>query len=627
MCLHFSWQFAAATNSICQQAQQANICLAKHNVMECCSHSHFQFPPNFSSPEDHDFAKCTAENKEMRLHTLHLSSSGVLSQLKAETTNPNSNVDIRAVNNARGDTTTNLHDFSDSTSDAHPADLLNFECKLYAFGGMPGPQYGPCLYHTSYSLDTNNKVGNCESAKRLIVSSLEDEFYVDAGIQIPQQLATSGFTPLPSRIPNVREILFRNCSTLSDTDLQKEVKTDCEVSSDARDSSLKSQPNFGAAYKVSTRTSNVSAASKSPIPVNATKKKASLLGNMNRRNSGIFSDEVDSQTHHSPRGKLIITNKQKQSLSSTVANRQQSYTEKDKAVKVKTIDINKRKKVSGTSENHTESCLERLQITASDDSAEKCNETHTVRKSNVQSQNLSEAKLSATNVTNRRHSYISVMQNQSNATDILLTKRSAASNCHSTGTEAHKSVVNSQSHIKRGISLDRETVTNVTVSGGTVKRRSMVTPSTVKRTVWRHSSLERDSMDRLTVQAHVQAKSVNRMVDINKMECSRNTQRELHSVVDDVGSGSKGNSTSRIPRGGGGGTSCHSSPGNSRSTSPTILASGSSSRLHHRTAPNSRASSPTGAEKLKQRLSVGSLSCYLGTLKLAEPGTSRLPVR
>jgi hypothetical protein len=30
---------------------------------------------------------------------------------------------------------------------------------------------------------------------------------------------------------------------------------------------------------------------------------------------------------------------------------------------------------------------------------------------------------------------------------------------------------------------------------------------------------------------------------------------------------------------------------------------------------------------LQQRLSVGSLSCHLGTLKVAEPGTSRLPVR
>jgi hypothetical protein len=467
------------------------------------------------------------------------------------------------------------------------------------------------------------------------MNSLEDEFYVDAGIQIPQQLATSGFAPLPSRIPNLREILFRNHSTLSSTNVQnlsgKEMKTDSEVSSDARDGSLKSKPNFSATNKVATKPSNVSATSKSPVSVNTTTKKASVPGHMNRRNSGVLSGDVDCQTQQTSRGKMSVSNKQNPGVHVTVVNRQQSYMEKDRAVKMKSSDINNRKKGSGMSENKRGSCLESLQLTALDDAAEKHIETYTVHKLNTQRQNLSETKLSTPTTTtfmNRRHSYSSVVQNnRSNARNVPLIKRGAASNCHSIGPEADKSVFNSQSHIKRGTSLDRETESDVTVMCGSVKRRSMVTPSTVKHTTWRHSSLERDSMDRLTLQAQGQAKSLNRMVDINKMECNRNTPRELHSVVDDVGSGSKGNNTSRIPRGGGGGggRSCHSSPGNSRATSPTIL--GCSSRFHQKTAPNSRASSPTRAEKLQQRLSVGSLSCYMGSLKLPESGTSRLPVR
>ena len=597
-----------------------------------CSLSHFKFPLNLSSPEAHDFGKCAAGHKEIHLPTLNLSASAVSPQLKAETTK--ANVDMRDSANVGGDAATNLHEFNDSTSEKQPADLLNFQCELYAFGGMPGPQYGPCLYYTcnhrtSYSPDTNTENGNCESTTRLIVSSLEDEFYVDAGIQIPQQLATSGFTPLPSRIPNLREILFRNRSTLSSTNVQniseQEMKTDSEVSSDARDGSLQSKPNFSATHKVAAKPSSVSAASKSSVSVNTTTKKASVPGHMNRRNSGVLSDTVDCQTQQTSRGKMNVSYKQNPGVNITVVNRQQNYMEKDKAVKIKSSDINSRKKGSGMSENKKGSCVERLQVTALDDGAEKHNETYTVHKLNTRSQNLSEAKLSTTTFTNRRHSYSSVVQNnRSNGRDVALIKRGAASNCHSIGPEADKSVFNSQSHIKRGTSLDREPGSDVTV-----KRRSMVTPSAVKHTAWRHSSLERDSMDRLTLQTQGQAKSINKMVDVNKMECSRNTQRELHSLVDDVGSGSKGSNTSRIPRGGGGGgggRSCHSSPGNSRASSPTFLGC-SNSRLHQRTAPNSRASSPTRAEKLQQRLSVGSLSYYLGSMKLPESGTSRLPVR
>lgn len=604
-----------------------------------CSLSHFKFPLNFSSPEFHDFGKCVAGNKETHLQSLNLSASAVSPRHEAETTN--ANVDVRDATNAGGDATTNLHDCSDSTSEKQPAALLNFECELYAFGGVPGPQYGPYLYYTcnprtSYSPDTNKKNGNCESTTRLIVSSLEDEFYVDAGIQIPQQLATSGFAPLPSRIPNLREVLFRNHSTLSSTNVQnlsgQEMKTDSEVSSDARDGSLKSKPNFSVTNKVATKPSNVSATSKLSVSVNTTTKKASVPGHMNRRNSGVLSDDVDCQTQQMSRGKMSVSNKQNSGVNVNVVNRQQSYMEKDRAVKMKASDVNNRKKGSAMSENKRGSCLESLQLTALDDAAEKHIETYTVHKLNTQRQNLSETKLSAPTTTtfmNRRHSYSSVVQNnRSNARNVPLIKRGSASNCHSIGPEAEKSVFNSQSHIKRGTSLDRETESDVTVMCGSVKRRSMVTPSTVKHTTWRHSSLERDSMDRLTLQAQGQAKSINKMVDINKMECNRNTLRELHSVVDDVGSGSKGNNTSRIPRGGGGGgggRSCHSSPGNSRATSPTIL--GCSSRFHQKTAPNSRASSPTRAEKLQQRLSVGSLSCYMGSLKLPESGTSRLPVR
>jgi hypothetical protein len=320
--------------------------------------------------------------------------------------------------------------------------------------------------------------------------------------------------------------------------------------------------------------------------------------------------------------------------------------EGDKVVNIKPSDVTEEKKDSGMPENKRHSYLDRLQASASED-VETCNETFTVKKLNTRVQSLGESKLSVATVTNRRHSYNSVVQSNRGDTDVLMIKRGAASNRHSIGPETRKSAFNSQTQVKRGVSLDRETGTDAAVIGSTVKVRSAVTPSAVKHTVRRHSSLEIDDMDRLTVQGRVQGKrlenkfrstsvqkelmctstdgkTVTKMIDVSKVECRRSVQRELQSL-DDVGPTSKGNHSSKIPRGGG--TSCHSSPGNSRASSPTVLVCGSSNRLRQRTAPNSRASSPTGGDKLQQRLSLGSFSCYMSNLKLAEPATSRLPVR
>ncbi|XP_023712368.1 uncharacterized protein LOC111867096 isoform X2 [Cryptotermes secundus] len=659
-----SWQFAPATNDISQQAQKTYICLAKHNKLGCCSASHFEFPQNPSSGKD--FCECVAGNEDMHLQNLsllreNLIASAGLPKLTADASDPNDDSanHLREVCNTVGDDTTNMHGPNCSTSDNQLADILNFECKVYALGGVPHPQHRHWQYQEfnpsiNCSLDTNHAIGNCELATRFIVSSLEDEFYVDAGIRIPQQLTTSDFTPLPSRIPNLREILCKNNSTsvsinsqnISQSVLQKEFKRECKTP-EPGNCSMESKSKFSGAHKIVTKTSNVTAASKPSVSANVTAKKTFIPSNISKRNSGVFSGKVDYQGQQTSRGKFNSSNKQKPAVNVPATNRRHSYIEGDKVVKIKAGDINEEKKDSSMSENRRHSYLDRLQISASHDGTEKHKETFTVKKLNPQSQDLCEAKLSVTTVTSKRHSYNSVVQTKRGDTDIPMIKRGAASNRHSVGPETRKSTFNSQSQIKRGTSLDRETGTDVTVIGNTVKRRSMIMPSTVKHTVRRHSSLEMDDMDRLTIQARVQGrrvenkflsssvqkelmmftstngKTVNKMIDISKTECSRNTQRELHSL-DDVGTTSKGNHASKIPRGGG--TSCHSSPGNSRASSPTVLVCGSSSRLRQRTAPNSRASSPTGADKLQQRLSLGSLNCYISKLKLAEPGTSRLPV-
>lgn len=628
-------------------------------MMECCSHSHFEIPHSLSSTKNHDFCECVAGNKEMHLSLLQESlASADLPQLKADASNPNKDCTIclRDVYNAGGENTSNLHDFNRSLSDK-----LKFEYKVYALGGIPDPQHGHWQYHRfspskSYSLDTNHAIENCESATRFVVSSLEDEFYVDAGIRIPQQLTTSDFTPLPSRIPNLRDTLFKNRSISINTNLQnisqsvsqKEMKTECKASPESANGSLESKSNFTATHKVVTKTSNASTTSKSLVSSNVMTKKTFIPSTINKRNSGVLSAKVEHQTQQTSKGKLNLTNKQKPAVNVTTTNRRHSYMEGDKVVKMKFGDIAEGKKVSSLSENKRHSYLERLQVSALDDGAENSNENVTTKKLNTRGQNLSDAKLSTTTVTNRRHSYNSVVQNNRGDTNVPVIKRGAESNRHSIGPETCKSMLNSQSQIKRGTSLDRETGTDVTGIGSAVKRWSTITPSNVKHTVQRHSSLERGDMDRLSIQVKVQGKkvenkflsanvqkelitfsstdgkTVGKKIDMNKIEYSRNTQRELLSL-DDAITSSKGNHASKIPRGGG--TSCHSSPGNSRASSPTILVCGNSSRLRRRTAPNSRASSPTGAEKLQQRLSLGSLNCYMGSLKLVEPGASRLPVR
>jgi hypothetical protein len=428
-------------------------------------------------------------------------------------------------------------------------------------------------------------------------------------------------------------MLFKKSSTSIDTNLQnisksasqKEMKTECKASPESGNGSPATKPN-----STTHKTNNVSAVSKPSVSINVTTKKTFIPSNINRRNSGVFSGKVDYQTQQTAKGKLSLTNKQRPRVNAITTNRRHSYMEGDKVVKIKSGDISEGKKDSSMSRRH--SYLEQL---ASDDGVEKNIENFTVKKLNTRSQTLSEAKLSTSTVTNRRHSCSSGVQNNRGDTEVPAIKRGAASNRHSTGSETHKSILNSQSQIKRGMSLDRETGTDITAIGSTVKRRSMIIPSSVKHAVRQRSSLERDDIDMLRVQektvgnkflcSNMMFTSADGKTVVNETaECNRHTQRDVHSL-DSVGITSKGNHTSKIPRGGG--TSCHSSPGNSRAASPTILVCGSSSRLRQRTAPNSRASSPTGAEKLQQRLSVGSLSCYMGSLKLLEPGSSRLPVR
>ncbi|XP_069691173.1 serine/threonine-protein phosphatase 4 regulatory subunit 4-like isoform X1 [Periplaneta americana] len=651
-----SWQFAVPTNSISQQAQHTYICLAKHDVMDCCAHSHLEFPHHLPPTNDHGFCECVAGTKEMHLQTLNLLHNNLLastdlSQLKSNTIASNGDcATLRDVYDAEREGT-NLHEFGDK----QPASLLKLEYKVYALGGSPNAHHGHWQYHrfnpgTTHSLDPNHS----ESSTKFIVSSLEDEFYVDAGIRIPQQLAASDFTPLPSRIPNLREILFKNRNTPAtiNADSQnitqpvslKDLNTERSDSSESVSDNAEQKPSFSTTQKVVTKTSNTTTISKSTVSVNVTSKKTFIPSNVNKRNSGVFGTKNDYQNQPITKGKMNMANKQKTSVTSAVTNRRHSYMEGDKSIKVKPCEGNEGKKNSVTSENRRHSYLERMQV-STDDGSEKNNENFTMRKGNGRNQNPSEGKLSGTSVTNRRHSYNSVVQSTRGDTDIPVIKRGAASNRHSIGPEPRKSLVNSQSQMKRGTSLDRETGTDVSVIGTTVKRRSLITPSTVKHTVRRHSSLERDDMDRLSVRARVQGKKVENkflstnvqkelmmfsaqscktVTENNKSECSRNPQRDFRSL-DDVGTSCKGSHTSKIPRGGG--TSCHSSPGNSRASSPTILICGSSSRLRQRTAPNSRATSPTGTEKLHQRLSLGSLNCYMSNLKLAEPGTSRLPVR
>jgi hypothetical protein len=609
VCFYFSWQFPAASNNI---SQEAYICLAKQNIMGRCSASHFEFPQNLSSAKD--FCGYTAGIEDTHLDCLSLLQTNLtasnLPHLKAEASNPNdSAIQSQEVYNTAGVDTSNMHDSNCSTSDNQLADMLKFEYEAYPLGSVPDLQYHKFNPGINCNLATNHETGNCESGTRFIVSSLEDEFYVDAGIQIPQQLATSDFTPLPStisRIPNVREILFKNKSTsistnsqnISQSVLQKEVKTEHKASPELGNFSLESKPNFSETHRIVTRTGNISAVPKSSVSLNVTIKKTSVPSNISKHSSGVFSGKVDCQAQQTSRGKPSSANKQKPAGNVTAANRRHSYMEGDKLVKIKSSDVTEEKKDSGLPEN-------------------------------------------------RRHSYNPVVQSNRADTDIPLIKRGAASNRHSFGPETRKSAFISPSQIKRGTSLDRETGTDTAFISSTVKRRNIITSSAMKHTVRRHSSLEIDDMDRLTVQRRVQGKrtenkflstsvqkelictstdgkTVNKIIDISKTECSRSAQRELQPL-DDARPTSKGNHSSKIPRGGG--TSCHSSPGNSRASSPTILMCGSSSRLRQRTAPNSRASSPTGGDKLQQRLSLGSLNCYMSSLKLAEPGTSRLPVR
>jgi hypothetical protein len=619
VCFHFSWEFAAATNSIAKQAQQAYISLAKHGAVGCLSHPHFEFSHSLLSTKDNDFCKCIPGNNETHLHTLrflqeNLFASASLPQLRAENNNSNeySGIYVRDCLDTGGQGTTNLHERKLA------------DCKVCALG---------C--ECSYTLAADNAVGSSESASRFIVSSLEDEFYVDAGIRIPQQLTTSDFTPLPSRIPNLRDILFKKSNTSIGTNLQnishsvsqKEMKTECKASPVSEYGCPETKPNFSTTQK----TNNILVSSKSSASVNVTAKETFIRSNINRRNSGVFGGKVDYQTQQTAKGKLNLTNKQKPGVNVTTTSRRHSYMEGDR-VKIKSIYVSEGKKDFSMSENRRHSCMEQLTL---DEGVEKNIENFTVRKLSTRSQTLSEAKLSTTAVTNRRHSYSLGVQNSRGHTEVPAIKRGAASNRHSIGSETRKSILNSQSQIKRGMSLDRETGTDGMVIGSAVKRRSMIIPSTVKHALRRHSSLERDDTDTLRVQEEMVGNkflssnmiftSADGTTVVNETaECNRHTERDVHSLVS-VGTTNKGNRTSKIPRGGA--TSCHSSPGNSRAASPTVLICGSNSRLRQRTAPNSRASSPTGAEKLQQRLSVGSLSCYMASLKLAEPGKSKLPVR
>ncbi|KAJ9591473.1 hypothetical protein L9F63_001959, partial [Diploptera punctata] len=464
---------------------------------------------------------------------------------------------------------------------------------------------------------TNHAISDCGSATRFIVSSLEDEFYVDAGIRIPQQLASSDLSPLPSRIPNLREILFKNRNISSPTNITCENASHSvpqnESQSESKDTKTENV-NIDSSHKMNIKTSVSTTVSKSPGPVSMTTKKSFIPSNVNKRNSGVFSTKADIHSQqHTTKNKLTVTSKPKSIVNSS--NRRHSYMEGDKVIKVKPSDVLDGKKGCVTSENRRHSYLE--------DSGDQ----FMGKKGVVRCQNLSETKISTTAVSNRRHSYNPSVQGTGNRcdTEVPVLRRGAVANRHSIGPESRKSI---GSHVqpKRGTSLDRETGTEVTV-GNVVKRRSMIATSTVKHSVRRHSSLERDDMDRMGVRTRVQGKrvenkflstnvqkelmlyssdrkTISENINVHKTEFSRSPQREFRSLDDVVTC--KGNRASKIPRGGG--TSCHSSPGNSRASSPTIMICGSSSRLRQRTAPNSRSfQSNRPPRNFRQRPTSGEL--------------------
>ena len=620
MCFYFSWP----TNN----APPAYFCLAKHNMIGCCPHSHLEFP-------HHSPSGCECGDMHLQALSLlqeNLLSPAELSQLKAD---DECTIHLRDMYEGGGD----MHGFGDGIPDH--SDFLQLEYKVYALGGMPNPHHMHWQYHRFHPSINHHAINDCDSGTRFIVSSLEDEFYVDAGIRIPQQLASSDLSPLPSRIPNLREILFKNRNISNPTNVTSENMPHSIPKNEPRSESKNMETgnsNIDSIHKINTKTSTATSASKSPSSVT---KKSFIPSNINKRNSGIFSARTDIQSQQQvPKSKLTISSKSKSLVNSSATNRRHSYMEGDKVMKVKPSDTSDGKK----GENRRHSYLERIQVSTSEDGREKSDQ-FTAKKVTVRGQNLNETKLSLNTISNRRHSYNPSIQGSRCDSEVPVLRRGASSNRHSVGPETRKSI-GSQVQPKRGTSLDRETGNEVTV-GNIVKRRSMIATSTVKHTVRRHSSLERDDMDRMSVRSRVQGKRVenkflstnvqkelmmysadrktaNDNMKLHKTEFTRSPQREFRSL-DDVGD-CKGSRATKIPHGGGG-TSCHSSPGNSRASSPTIMICSSNNRLRQRTAPNSRASSPTGGDKLQQRLSLGSLNSYMGSLKIAEPGTSRLPVR
>ncbi|XP_068083242.1 uncharacterized protein [Anabrus simplex] len=586
----------------------------------------------------------------------------------------------------------------------HPLHNLSFQAKDHSVGdGFPEPNMhdsnSGCGDVHCRADATNHSQFGVSFGANFIVSSLEDEFYVDAGIRIPQELAASDLPPFPSRIPNLREILFRNRSA-SDSAIGHVNPQTQKISVTVSVDDMKESPDSLSNAPVTPESKlKYSSIPKKPINNGASERTANSPGKLSsqtssvpklliqnsvlRRHSGMYSAGSSNL-----KGKGSLS-EQKQKDATVIANRRHSYMDGEKVTKGtglsgKCNEIPVLRKGSYTGGNRRHSYIER---TSSNDT-EKNNQSSSARKS-----------LGSVSC-NKRLSYIDreqsgIPSNMRNNTETFLRKGSSTtrnfSDSESKTLDAaskRRSLIFTRPHNvtkdnQRVSSLDRgcETETkdsddrknNLKVSETPLHPQSLALEN--KR---RHSSLERDDLERLKntghgkscsnknhAQSKVLCSSMDQLIS-SKERASQKSEEELSSggmnIINNEHRSSenvcvfkndlslktdkdspefsvtdenlemsllrKGNrlSFSKIPRGV---ASCHSSPGSSRASSPTgVPFHGNATRVRQRTAPNSRASSPTSSSGRKgpQRLSLGSLNSYMSNLKLADTA-SRLPVR
>ncbi|GLG97256.1 Protein piwi [Gryllus bimaculatus] len=575
-----------------------------------------------------------------------------------------------------------------------------------------------------------------------------DEFYVDAGIRIPQQLAASGDLPtFPSRIPNLREILFKNhsmnghsgnsnthyitamattpkTSLIVPSNILEEEKFSMTSASPTLLSSSSSSPSSSsssaattASFPQSTASAAVASSSSSSASVsstlvpssmsqtfnsstnkagtsepkmrikqnissgvvdrNATVKntgqsgniipKGSVLSSSTRQNTDTYlCNKVDHSRPSSSKSRLgTIESKQKDS---SVVSRRHSYMDGDKAIKTSVLisktDNPSARKGGINSGNRRHSYIEKASI----DEGKNNKSAFVVKRSY----------LGTTNAT--RYSYMEMEHSTGGSklkSDVTLRKtaipsrRSDNENRNSEGPNKRRSLIYMpQQNNSRINSFERRS--EFEINAGVEDRQSSQIPkhpqSLAVESKRRHSSLERDDLEKLKTPSYEQSHK-NSSVHVRSLRASLesinspkslefekktqapynmntnnvdkvNLRKEGKPVEEKVGySTSDENldlmirkrnrlSLSKIPRGP---ASCHSSPGGSRASSPTNSFSNGIVRTRQRTAPNSRSTSPTGGistsgnVRRTQRLSLGSLNSYMSNLKLNE-SSSRLPI-